>query len=278
VRPNLTSRPPEHILDECRRLVDRGYRELVLTGVHVGHYGVDFRREQPKSDGVRLSWLIQQIARLPGEFRVRLSSVEATEVTRELIDVMVECEAKVTPHLHLSLQSGSETVLRRMRRRGAVRRVVDRCHWVRERLDRPAFTADIIVGFPGETDRHFDETCQVVREIGFSKMHIFPFSPRRGTPAAEMPDQVPEQVKRQRRGHLAEMEAELRASYFDLLTGRRLQVLVESPLQDRPGYAVGTSCRYAPVELPVEQSTFGRLVDVIAGQTLRGRIQAEPLA
>src|SRR5688572_12833130 len=158
VRPHLASRPVEHILDEVRRLVDRGYREVVLTGIHLGHYGVDWNRRQPKHRWIRLSHLVRLIAELPGDFRVRLSSIEATEVTRELIDAMADHPDKVAPHLHISMQSGSDAVLSRMRRRWGSRRFVDRCRLVQERLEQPAITTDIIVGFPGETDQEFDET------------------------------------------------------------------------------------------------------------------------
>ena len=158
MRPHLSSRPVEHILDEVRRLVDHGYRELVLTGIHLGHYGVEWNRERPKAQWMRLADLVQQIADLPGDFRIRLSSIEATEVTRELIDVMAAYPEKVCPHLHISMQSGSDAVLRRMRRRWGSQRFIDRCRLFQESLDRPAITTDIIVGFPGETDAEFAET------------------------------------------------------------------------------------------------------------------------
>src|SRR3954468_23158989 len=237
VRPQLTSRPMQHILDEVRRLVERGYREVVLTGIHLGHYGVDWNRKAPKQQWIRLSHLVRRLAELPGEFRIRLSSIEATEVTRELIEVMAEYPEKIAPHLHISMQSGSDSVLRRMRRRWGCQRFVDRCRLVQERLDRPAITTDIIVGFPGETDAEFADTIATSRTVGFSKIHIFPFSPRRGTPAAEMPNQVPKHVKQERSQELAAVEAEMRDSYYRGLIGRRLRVLAES--QD-DGHWVGT--------------------------------------
>src|SRR5205823_5361010 len=153
---------------------------------------------------------VRQIAEMPGDFRIRLSSIEATEVTRELIDVMAACGDKIAPHLHISMQSGSDSVLRRMRRRWGSQRFIDRCQLVQKRLDRPAITTDIIVGFPGETDAEFDDTVAAARAVGFSKIHIFPFSPRRGTPAAEMPNQVPKHVQQERSRELANVEAELR--------------------------------------------------------------------
>jgi len=284
VRPQLTSRPTQHILDEVRRLVDNGYREIVLTGIHLGHYGVDWNRNAPKRDWVRLSNLVDRIARLPGDFRVRLSSIEATEVTRELVDVMRDRGDKVAPHLHISMQSGSDSVLRRMRRRWGSRRFIDRCQLFKERLVRPAITTDIIVGFPGETDSEFAETITTSRAVGFSKIHIFPFSPRRGTPAATMPEQVSPQVKHERTSALAIVEAELRDEYFGRLLGQRLQVLVEgkannenlSPFELDASHEswVGTSCRYAPVELAADNSQVGQLIDVTASKVREGRIVA----
>src|SRR5256714_11594788 len=198
VRPNFSSRPLQHVLDEVRRLVDNGYREIVLTGIHLGHYGVENNGHKPKDQWLRLSHLVRAIANLPGDFRIRVSSIEVTEVTRELIDCMAEHPRRIAPHLHVCLQSGSDSVLRRMRRRWSSRMFIDRCRLVRERLDNPAITTDIIVGFPGETEADFEATCRVSRECGFSKIHIFPFSARKGTPAAEMSDVVAPDVKTER--------------------------------------------------------------------------------
>jgi threonylcarbamoyladenosine tRNA methylthiotransferase MtaB len=196
-------------------------------------------------------------------------------VTRELIDVMAEHPEKVCPHLHISMQSGSDSVLRRMRRRWGSRRFVDRCQLVKERLDRPAITTDIIVGFPGESDAEFAETVSAARAVGFSKMHIFPFSARRGAPAATMENQVPARIRDERCRELAAVEAELRDEYFDSLWGRPLRVLVEA--EGSSTRWIGTSCRYAPVELVANQSDVGRLVDCTAGHVEEGRIVAESL-
>jgi threonylcarbamoyladenosine tRNA methylthiotransferase MtaB len=264
VRPHFSSRPMAHVLDEVRRLVENGYREIVLTGIHLGHYGVEHNRHQPKDQWLRLSTLVRAIAELPGEFRVRLSSIEATEVTRELIDVMAEHPRRIAPHLHICLQSGSDAVLRRMRRRWSSRMFIDRCRLVRQRLDNPAITTDIIVGFPGESEADFQATCRVSRECGFSKIHIFPFSPRKGTPAAEMADPIPGTPKSDRCQRLTEVERELRRAYFASLVGRRLAVLIEGASDDRAGNWLGTSCRYAPVEVTAIGGAAGRLIDVRA--------------
>lgn len=281
VRPKLTSRPMQHIVDEVQRLVGGGFREVVLTGIHLGHYGVDFNRLKPKSEWTRLAHLLDRLAKLPGDFRVRLSSIEATEVTKELLDVMAKHPAKICPHLHISMQSGSDSVLRRMRRRWGSRRFIDRCEMLKQRLHLPAITTDIIVGFPGETEQEFQETMNVSREVGFSKIHIFPFSARRGTPAATLPDQLPKSLKQERVHRLAEVETELRDQYFQSLLGERLRVLVEgkaiTPYQqaDDCSRYVGTSCRYALVELAAAGDPEGQFVDAIAGQVLDGRLLGE---
>ncbi len=262
VRPHVLSRPLDSIRDELLRLLDNGYREFVLTGVHLGHYGVEQNRGKPKSQWIRLSRLVRTLAEVKGDFRIRLSSIEATEVTRELVDTAAEFADKVCPHFHICLQSGSDAVLRRMRRRWSVKMFLDRCRFVQERLAFPALTTDVIVGFPGETVQDFQATCEVVERIGFSKIHIFPFSPRRGTPAADMPDQVSKSEKGERLQQLAQLEDRLRRDYFQRLVGRSLRVLIESPTAET-GRFIGTSCRYAPVVLPAGDADLGQLVDCV---------------
>ena len=245
--------------------------------VVIGHYGVDFNAGKPKSQWIRLANLVEWLCRIPGQFRLRLSSIEATEVSRELVAVMSQHGDKVCPHLHVCLQSGSDSVLRRMRRRWGARRFVDRCRLVRERLDYPALTTDVIVGFPGETDDDFAATWRVCEEAGFSKIHIFPFSLRRTTPAAEMADQVDPQLKAERCRSLAELEASLRRRYFSGLVGRELEVLVESPAAT-PGSVMGTACRYATVEMPGDESQVRHFVRATARAVSDDRILARPVA
>ena len=289
VRPQMYSRPLSEIVDEVRRLVDNGYREIVLTGIHLGHYGVDWNVHKPKSDWVRLSHLVQQLIRVDGDFRIRLSSIEATEVTRELIAILAGNPERVCPHLHVCLQSGSDRTLKRMNRRWGTKRFVDRCRLVSESLDQPGLTTDVIVGFPGETEDEFLETCETVRECGFSKIHIFPFSARQGTPAADLPDQLPKPLKSERVARLAEVEAELRQRYFHSLLGRELQFLSESRCKTHPEYFVGTSARYAPVrfapgELPLDSgcpsasTDSGSLVWVRAERVDEDAIFATPIS
>ena len=277
VRPNLASRPPDAIVSEVRRLIAKGFREVVLTGVHLGHYGVDFNHGRPKSEWVRLSHLLERLMRIDEDFRVRLSSIEATEVTRELIDLMAMHPRRICPHLHVSMQSGSDDVLARMRRRWGRRRFVDRCKLVQERLDRPAMTTDVIVGFPGETEDDFQQTCDVCDEIGFSKIHIFPFSPRRGTPAADMPGQIAPTVKSCRIERLKSLADGLQAQFFDRLVGTPLRILVQSHWPGRSGIMSGTACRYAPVTVVVPSNREGNLVDGIATARHGDHLLVSPL-
>ena len=253
VRPAMHSRPLDEIVAEVQRLVERGFREVILTGIHLGHYGVDFNRGRPKSDWTRLSRLIQSLLKIKGDFRIRLSSIEATEVTRELVDVMKSNADKVRPHLHVCLQSGSDSVLRRMKRRWSTKQIIDRCQWVQEELDRPALTTDVIVGFPGETDAEFEETAQTCRTIGFSKIHMFPFSARRGTPAAEMSEQISKATKTERGQAIAQIESESKQKYAQSLIGMKIEMLVEN-ICPKIGTLTGTTCRYLTATLPRQGS------------------------
>ncbi len=276
VRPVLRSRPLSEIIEEVARLVAGGCREMVLTGIHLGHYGIDLSRGKPQTEWCRLWHLLKCLDQLPGDFRVRLSSLEAAEVRGELVDALAQ-SPRVCPHLHLCLQSGSDRILRLMKRRYRVTGFLERCRRLRAVLDMPAFTTDIIIGFPGETDADFEATCQVARAVGFSKIHIFSFSPRRGTPAADLPGTVPPCVVAERRQRLLELERELSNAYFRSLIGRGLDVLVEGADPKRPGYVIGTSCRYAPVIVAGHApALLARRIPVRAMRLVDGMILAHP--
>ena len=271
VRPQMESRPMREIQEEVRRLVDNGYQEIVLTGIHLGHYGVEQNMHRPRDQWVRLSSLVEKLVSLPGKFRLRLSSIEATEVTRPLLQLMADHADRICPHLHVCLQSGANSVLRRMKRRWSAQAIIDRCQLIVELLDQPALTTDVIVGFPGETDKEFEQTWEVVKQIGFSKIHTFPFSPRRGTPAAEMKEQIPRAIKRQRSAELRILEEEMRQQYFSSLLGRELNVLVESAVEGR---IQGTAGRYVPVESTGSESQLGQLVPLTAESLAGDRLMA----
>jgi threonylcarbamoyladenosine tRNA methylthiotransferase MtaB len=276
VRPVLSSRPAGEVLDEIRRLLANGHREIVLTGIHLGHYGRGPVGAEGWPTRSNLAGLLRAIVKLPGSFRVRLSSIEAAEATQELIRVMRDHPRRICPHLHLSMQSGSDSILARMRRRWNSARFIQRCLDIRQALDRPALTTDVIVGFPGETEDDFQATCRVAQEVQFAKIHIFRFSPRQETPAAVMPHQVQDRVKQQRAARLEELGRQMRQDYMKSLLGRRLQVLVESPLEVGCGWMYGTSSRYVPVELPGDKMLINHLVEVVAGTAIGDRIRGVP--
>jgi threonylcarbamoyladenosine tRNA methylthiotransferase MtaB len=262
VRPTLLSRPVEQVVEEVRRLVEAGHCEVVLTGIHLGFYGAEF----PHSGNGRtdLAALGRRILSVQGEFRVRLSSLEAAEVGPDLLDLMAAHPDRICPHLHIPLQSGSDGVLARMRRRWTVRQFVARCDEIRRRLDEPALTTDVIVGFPGESEADFEASCRVVREVGFSRVHVFRFSAREGTEAAGLPDQLPPPVKRRRAEALVAIARELRLGFARKLVGKGLQVVGEAVAPDRPGMLSGTADRYVTVQFPAGVEMMGWIVRVTA--------------
>jgi threonylcarbamoyladenosine tRNA methylthiotransferase MtaB len=277
VRPTLRSRPAEEIVAEVERLVAGGCPEIVLTGIHLGHYGIDLSRGRPKEDWNRLWHLLERLAELPGDFRIRLSSLEAAEVRDDLVRVL-SSSPRFCPHLHLCLQSGSDRILALMKRRYTRAGFVERCRRLRAALEQPALTTDVIIGFPGETEADFEATCRVVREVGFCKIHIFSYSPRAGTPAADMTDIVPASVVAERRRQLLALERELADAYYRSLQGRVLDVLVEGADPHRPGWVRGTSCRWATVAFAGNAAALlRRRLPVQAVDVAEGVILGKPL-
>lgn len=277
VRPGLNSRSPEEIEAEVRRLLDSGHQELILTGIHIGHYGVDTTRGRSGKPPFRLWHLIQRLDRIPGDWRMRLSSIEAAEMDDDFIAAAADTE-HLCPHFHPALQSGSTTVLKRMRRRYTAERFLDAVEKLKARLDEPGLTTDIIVGFPGETDEEFRQTVATCQQAGFHKLHIFPFSPRKGTPAAEYPDQIPGDVINSRVNELQRVEAELTERYHQRLVGRFLNVLVEGESPDRTGMVVGTDERYATVQFTGTSQDANRLIVVRATTATPQWIGAERIS
>ncbi len=274
VRPGLASRSPDEIEVEVRRLIANGYKEIVISGIHVGHYGVDTTRGKSGRPPFRLWHLFRRLDRIPGTWRMRLSSIEAAEINDDFIAAAADCE-HLCPQFHPALQSGSDRVLGRMRRRYRVERFLEKIARLRERLDRPAFTTDLIVGFPGETEEDFEQSVDACRRAAFMKIHIFPFSARAGTKAAGFPDQVPPPVIRRRVRVLSDVERELALEFYRSLEETSLEVLVEQPSPERPGYVRGTDRRYVPVDLPGDHADLGRLVHAVARRTVDRCLLAE---
>ncbi|MDO4629721.1 MAG: MiaB/RimO family radical SAM methylthiotransferase [Planctomycetia bacterium] len=275
LRHELTSVPVEEVRTEIRSLLHHGYKEIVITGIHLGYYGLNIRsrtqniwtiedRTQPRQSN--LTELMNVLAHPERfgeewpEYRLRISSLEAHEAGDDLLQIMAENRSRICPHLHLSMQSGSPTVHRRMNRPGTVEQYVERCLSARKILDNPAITTDIIVGFPGETEKEFLETCDVVRQVGFSKIHIFPFSARPGTPAAEMGNWVPTEEKHRRELYLTEIEREMHEKYVQSLAGRKMQFLAER-FHPETEKLTGTSEYYIQAEFPGKKEMVGTFVE-----------------
>lgn len=274
LRNELSSVPEDEVVAETRSLLTRGYREIVLTGVHLGYYGLNPRsrtqtlwtlKDRTRPRETNLVHLMERLADMKmndetecPNFRLRLSSLEAHEADDRLLQIMAENRARFCPHLHLSMQSGSPSVHRRMNRPGTVEQYVERCEAAKRLLDHPALTTDIIVGFPGETEKEFLETCDVVRRIGFSKIHIFPFSARPGTPAEKMDGNIPSEEKRRRERYLAEIEREMRQNFIDSLKkrGKPSQFLIERFCPEN-GMVTGTSEYYLQEKFPGSEKDVG---------------------
>lgn len=273
VRPGLQSRSPADIEEEVRRLIDHGHHEIVITGIHVGHFGVDTTRKKSGLPPFRLWHLFRQLDKIPGNWRMRLSSIEANEVDEDFMKAAADCE-HLCPQFHPALQSGSDGVLTRMRRRYRVEKFLDKLDRMRQIIPNVAYTTDVIVGFPGETDAEFEETLRTCELAQFMKIHIFPFSPRRSTPAATYPDQVHPDVRKERMARLSVLERDLAERYYAKHVGNSLQVLVERVCDEQEGMVAGTDRHYIPVCLPGTAADLGTFVTGVGTHPTREYLMA----
>ena len=252
VRGPIRSRLLEEISLEARRLSDAGFVELVLTGIHLASYGKDFRNDTTLLDA------ISAVHGVPGILRIRLGSLEPTIASSEFVNALRNLP-KVCPQFHLSLQSGSDGVLNRMARSYSVAQFEAAVSRLREAFPNASFTTDILTGFPGETEEEFRETVSACRRIGFSRMHVFPYSQRAGTKAAQMPGQLPRSVKEQRARYLIALGEELAGDYHRSLLQTVQPVLLEEPLPD--GRMQGYTPSY--VHVKVLGGSPGQIVPVL---------------
>ncbi len=272
VRRRIHSRPIDRVIREVGDLVAAGHEEVVLCGVCLGAYGRESTRRDRWADGPdRLAELLARVAEEASPARVRLSSLSPADVTDALLTVMAERE-NVCPHLHLPLQSGSTSILRRMNRQYTAEEYVEAVARVRARLADPAVTSDVIVGFPGEGDDDFAATLEVARHCGFAKIHIFPFSPRPGTAAARwLAEAPPSEVVRRRCAELADLERRTAADYRDRFVGQTVNVLLEEFFPGPPPRVAGLTNRYLRVDVPGPGEDLGRTVAVrITARTAEG--------
>jgi threonylcarbamoyladenosine tRNA methylthiotransferase MtaB len=259
-RGRLTSRPAEEVLAEARRLAEAGYRELVLTGICIGDYGDERGFPRPEDGGDPLARLLEALAPIPGIERLRISSIDPADTTEDLIATLATLP-QACRHLHLSLQSGDDEVLRRMRRRYDAATFEYLVARLRERIPGLALTADVIAGFPGETERQFAETVRVCERSAFSKIHVFPYSPRTGTRAASWPDDIPPAVKEARVRELMTLSDRMGLAFAQSYLDETVTVLVESR-QRGSGLLTGLTDNYLRVQFDGPDSWRGQLVPV----------------
>jgi tRNA-2-methylthio-N6-dimethylallyladenosine synthase len=229
VRGREVSRDPAELLAEIERLAGDGVREVTLLGQNVNSYG----RDLPKGRRIGFANLLGQVDGIPGIDRIRYTSPHPKDMREEVIRAHAELDS-LCEHIHLPLQSGSSTVLKRMRRTYNRERYMDRVALIREHVPDCAITTDIIVGFPGETDEDFERTLEVVEEVGYDGAFTFIFSPRRGTEAAELDDQLPHAIKRERMERLVQLVQRRARDRAERFVGRTMEVLVEGPSRTDP--------------------------------------------
>lgn len=272
-RGRSRSMEPAQVLEQARRLLEAGFRELVVTGVHIGDFGRDL--DPPRS----LAWLCRRLLELPGLLRLRLSSIEPWDVDDELLGTMAG-EPRFCPHLHTALQSGSDELLKAMRRRIDRRGIEQLFQRIAERLPGAGLGTDLITGFPGETEARFAETCELLERLPLTYLHVFPFSARRGTQAAGLPDPVPREIRRERSRVLLELGARLQAAAHARALGRRVEILPEQRVVE--GSLFGYTADYLRVELPMPPGVdptplVNRLLEVELLEDRGDWIRARPL-
>ena len=255
-RGRVRSREMQDVVQEVRTLADNGYQEVVLTGIHLSSYGIDF-------DGQRhLSDLIRAVHEIEGIRRIRLGSLEPGIVTEEFAGTLAAMP-KICPHFHLSLQSGCDATLKRMNRRYTSEEYYEKCRILRKYFDDPALTTDVIVGFPGETEEDFQASFDFVDKVDFYETHIFKYSKREGTKAASMPDQVDEQVKAERSARLIALGEKKRKAYEERFIGKTVEVLVEEDaVIDGKKVQTGHTKEYIKIALDAQENLRNCIVNV----------------
>lgn len=249
----MRSRDPEKVVEQATQLVNSGYKEIVLTGIHTGGYGQDLKN-------YNLAQLLRDLDTIEGLERIRISSIEASQLTDEVIDVIGNSN-KVVRHLHIPLQSGSDDVLKRMRRKYTMAHFSERLTKLHQALPDLAVTSDVIVGFPGESEDEFQETYDFIVNHHFSELHVFPYSPRIGTPAARMDNQIDEETKNVRVHKLISLSNQLAKEYASKFEDEVLEVIPEE-MGEEPHTLVGYADNYMKVRFEGDDSLIGQIVKV----------------
>ena len=253
-RGRVRSRERAHVVDEVRKLAENGYKEVVLTGIHLSSYGIDMEDN--------LLSLIKNIHEVEGIERIRLGSLEPRIITEEFAKELASMK-KMCPHFHLSLQSGCNATLKRMNRKYTAEEYYEKCELLRKYFENPALTTDVIVGFPGETEEEFAESKAFVDKVDFYETHIFKYSKREGTVAADMSDQVPDQIKTIRSNELIELGKIKKKQYEDRLIGTTQEVLIEEEIEyDGELWQVGHTREYVKIGCKLPEKMTNKLINV----------------
>ena len=259
-RGRVRSRKPESIISEITQIASKGIKEVVITGIHIASYGKDFAMSKDdKLKNYRLIDLLEEINQIQGIQRIRLGSIEPLLITEEFVERLKKLE-KICHHFHLSLQSGCDETLKRMNRRYTTEQFKVIVNLLRDAYEDVNLTTDIIVGFPGETDEEFSKTYQFLDEIKFYKMHVFKYSPRKGTKAAVMPNQISGDIKEERSRKLIELSDKNEIEYNKSYIGKNVEVLFE---EEKNGMYKGHTQNYIMVYCKSEKKLDNKIVDVV---------------
>ncbi len=274
VRGRMTSRPISEIVTEVEEIAASGAKEIVITGVHLGSYGIDRQNEQlPKDGRVSIADILEQIHPVDGIERIRLSSIEPMNFPEDLAPTMAELP-KCMPHFHLPLQAGSDRTLKRMRRRYTTDEFSKLTEHLRSVFPDAGLTTDIMVGFPGETDRDFEDSLRFVEQIGFSQLHVFRYSPRRGTPAAEYPDQLAPHISADRSQRMIVSGQRSSQTFRQQMVGKEAKVLIEDL---RHGdLLMGSTGNYLRTAIDVPDSQINQVIPVTLTGVENGIMLAIP--
>ena len=253
-RGRVRSKDKDLIIKEANNLVEKGYKELVLTGIHTGGYGIDL-------ENYRFEDLLEDMVKeVKGIERIRISSIEIHELTDKVLELMKNNRVFVN-HLHIPLQSGCDATLKRMNRKYDAKYFIDRIKVIKEHIKDCSITTDVIVGFPGESEDEFKETCDNIRKIGFTKIHVFPFSSRSGTVASKMTPQINGDIKKKRVNELIKLSKELGKEYYSKFLNKEVEILFET-YDDKNDVITGYSSNYLKVHCEGSESLLNKLVRV----------------
>ena len=238
-RGKVRSKDPKIVFEEVNNLINNGHQEIVLTGIHTGHYGADLT-DYDFAD------LLEELVKIDGLKRLRISSIEITELNEKVLNVLKNSNILVD-HIHIPLQSGSNEILKLMNRKYDKEYFINKINEIRKIRPNMSITTDLIVGFPGETEELFNETLETINNIKFSKIHVFPFSLRKGTKAEELPNHLSEEIKKQRVRTILEISRELEKEYFNKFVNQEVEVIFE---MEKNNFLIGHTGNYLPIKVP----------------------------